>query len=47
MDTAAKIGLDALNTTSKNVFHKADEAAGEFIGDKYCKNDKYYKNGTP
>ena len=28
------VGLDVLKTTSKKVAHKADEATGEFIGNK-------------
>ena len=33
-DTAAKAELDALQTASKKVVHKAAEAASEFIGNK-------------
>ena len=31
LDAATKTVLDALNTASKKVFHKAAEATGEFI----------------
>ena len=41
LDTAAKTGLDALKTASKNVVHKAAEATGDFIGNKIA--DKIVK----
>ena len=31
LDAATKTGLDALNTASKKVFHKAAEATGELM----------------
>ena len=34
LDTAAKIGLDALKTDSKKFVHKAAKATGKFIGNK-------------
>ena len=34
MATAAKTGLDALKTISKNEVHKAGEATGKIIGNK-------------
>ena len=34
MESATKTGLDALETASKKVWHKASEATGEFIGNK-------------
>ena len=34
LDTAAKTGLDDLETASKKVVHKAAEATGEFMGNK-------------
>ena len=41
LDTAAKTGLVALKTASKNVVHKAAEATVEFIGNKIA--DKIVK----
>ena len=34
MDTTTETGLDARKTASKNFFHKAVEARGEFIGNR-------------
>ena len=34
LDAATKAGLDALNTATKKVAHKAAEATREFIGNK-------------
>ena len=34
LETATKVGLDALKTVSKMVVHKLTEATGEFIGKK-------------
>ena len=36
LDTAAKTGLVSLKSTSKKVFHKASEATGEFIWNKFA-----------
>ena len=35
LGTATETGLDALKTTTKKVAHKAAEATGEFIGNKF------------
>ena len=48
LDTAAKTRLDTLKTASKNVFHRAAEATGGFIGnriaDKIVKPDEKSRN---
>ena len=41
MATAARTGLDALKTISKNEVHKAGEATGKIIGNKIA--DKILK----
>ena len=42
LDTAAKTGIVALKTATKNVVHKAAEATGEYIGNKIA--DKTVKS---
>ena len=37
MNAATKTGLDALETTSKNISHQAAEAKGEYIENKFTK----------
>ena len=37
MNAATKTGLDALETTSKNISHQAGEAKGEYIVNKFTK----------
>ena len=38
MGNATKVGLDAVKTASKKVFHKTAQPAGEFIGHKTAEN---------
>ena len=48
LDTTTKTGLDALNSASKKVVHKAAEAAGKYIGKniaaKIVKADENLRN---
>ena len=45
MDTATKIGVDAIKTASKRVVQKTAEATGDLIGNKMA--DKITLVGKP